>query len=200
MKTMKKIAVLLALSALLAGCVSMVQVDGEQVINNRMSVQLTEAWNKLSVPGTVQPFEVWTQEGMSLDNLRFWAAIRSGQELMVVRPSSVPIGTKPPRMPTYTAGMPPDQLVALFETLYSLDGSIVKTTKVEPTVFAGEKGIRFEFSCMRKADGVQLSGIGWFSVRNNELFAATFVAPKLSFFDRIKPKAESVVRSARIKG
>jgi hypothetical protein len=38
------------------------------------------------------------------------------------------------------------------------------------------------------------------SVRKNELFAATFVAPRLAFYPRLLPKAEAVVRSAEIKG
>jgi len=46
---------------------------------------------------------------------------------------------------------------------------------------------------------VQLAGVGWAAVRRNELFAATFVAPRLSFFARLQPKAEAVVRTLRIK-
>ena len=177
----------------------MVKVDGEQLINNRLSVILSEAWNKLSVPGNPQPYESWTQEGITLDHLRFWAAVRPGQELITVRTSTVMVGQKASRLPTYTAGMPPDQLVVLFETLYAADGSIVKTTRVGPAMFAGKKGIRFEFTGVGKRDGVQFNGVGWASVHNNDLYAATFVAPKLSFFDRLRPKAESVVSTAQIR-
>ncbi len=70
--------------------------------------------------------------------------------------------------------------------------------KVEPAVFAGEPGVRFEFSVARKSDDVQFKGVGWVAVRQGELFAATFVAPRLSFFARILPKAEGVVRTAKI--
>jgi hypothetical protein len=84
--------------------------------------------------------------------------------------------------------------------MYSMDGSLVKVTRVEPSSFAGEKGIRFEFSVARKRDDVQLLGVGWVSVRKGELFAATFVAPKLAFYPRLLPKAEGVVRTAQIKG
>jgi hypothetical protein len=37
-------------------------------------------------------------------------------------------------------------------------------------------------------------------VRKDELFAATFGAPKLSFYARLLPKAEVVISSALIKG
>lgn len=214
---MKKILLLLIVS-ILAACAAITKVDGEQVINSRMAVQVTDAWNKFAPPGSKEPFDIWTQEGVTLDQLRFWAAIRPGQSLMAPprsiassaatnatagnptgtmgSPQSVPRG---PRVPTFTAGMPPDQLVNLFEIMYSADGSLVSVKKVESAVFAGEKGVRFEFTIVRKSDDVQLSGVGWVSVRKDELFAATFVAPRLAFFPRLLPRAETVVRTAQIK-
>jgi hypothetical protein len=196
---MKKILIVLVL-AFLSGCMSITKVEGEQVVNNRMAVKVTDAWNKVSAPGTQQPFDMWTQEGLTLDHLRLWAAIKPGQALLVRPAGSVPVGQKAARVPTYQSGMPLDQLVNLFEVLYSADGSMVSMTKVEPAVFAGEKGVRFEFSVTRKGDDVQLKGVGWLSQRKDELYAATFLAPKLAFFPRLLPKAESVVRTAQIKG
>ena len=197
---MKKILALL-LVCLLTACTSIVKVEGDQVINNKMAVKLSDAWNKIQLPGNQQPFDVWTQEGLSIDHLRFWAGVAGNQELMKRPPgASVPQGGKAGRVPTYVAGMQPDQLVSLFEALYASDGSIVNMTRVEPALFAGQKGVRFEFAMTRKGDDVQLRGVGWVAVKNNELYAATFVAPRLSFFARLLPKAEKVVSTAQIKG
>lgn len=197
---MKKILALLLVS-LLAACTSIVKVEGDQVINNKMAVKLSDAWNKVQLPGNQQPFDVWTQEGLTIDHLRFWAGVASNQEMMKRPPgASVPQGGKAERMPVYVAGMQPDQLVNLFENLYAADGSIVTMTKVEPTTFAGEKGVRFEFAMTRKSDDVHLHGVGWVAIRKNELYAATFVAPRLSFFARLRPKAEKVVDTAQIRG
>lgn len=195
---MKKLISLL-LIALLTACASVVKVEGEQVVNQRMSVKLTDAWNKVNLPGSKQPYEIWTQEGLALDQLRLWAAVQPGQSLMAPV-TSAGSGQKAPRVPTYTANMAPDQLVNLFEVMYSADGSIVSMDRVEPVVFAGEKGVRFEFSITRKSDDVQLRGVGWVAIRKNELYAASFVAPKLSFYQRLAPKAERVVQSAKIAG
>jgi hypothetical protein len=196
---MKKILIVLLL-AFLSGCMSISKVEGDQVVNSRMAVKVTDAWNKVSPPGTKQPFDMWTQEGLTLDHLRLWAAIKPGQALLIRPAGNVPVGQKAPRVPTYESGMQLDQLVNLFEIMYSADGSIVNMTKVEPAVFAGEKGVRFEFAVTRKSDDVQLNGVGWVSQRKGELFAATFIAPKLSFFPRLLPKAESIVRTAQIRG
>lgn len=191
---MRKILLLIA-AALLAGCASVVKVEGDQVVNNRMNVKVDEAWNKM--PYSHGPFETWTREGPSLDQLRFWAGIQPGQAL--AKEERVASGQKAPRVPTYTSGMAADQLVNLFETMYSADGSLVKVVKTEAATFAGAPGWRFEFMITRKGDDLLLRGVGWVSVRNNELFAATFTAPQLAFFPKLAPKAESVVASARIK-
>lgn len=194
-----KLLFVFVLAAFLAGCAGVVKVEGDQVVNGRMTVKVTEAWNKVSVAGNAQPFDVWTQEGLSLDHLRLWAAVKTGQSLITLPPGSTPAGQKAPRLPTYRAGMPPDELVGLFELMYSADGSIFSMSKVEPTRFAGESGVRFEFTVLRKRDDVPLRGVGWIAVNNNELFAASFVAPRLSFFPRLLPRAESIVETARIK-
>ena len=196
---MKKILSLL-LAVLVAGCANIAKVEGEQVVNQRMAVQLAEAWNKVSIPGDSQPYDRWTQEGLSLDELRLWAGIRPGQPLMTLPPGSVPAGQKAPRVPTYAAGMAPDQLVSLLESVYSADGSLVTVTRVEPGLFAGERGVRFEFTVVRKRNDLQMNGVAWVAVRKDELFAASFVAPRLSFYPRLLPKAEAVVRSAQIRG
>lgn len=195
---MNKILTCLLIS-LLAACTSITKVEGDQVVNGRMAVRVNEAWNKVSLPGVSQPYDTWTQEGLPLDHLRFWAAIPNGKSLMVT-PRTNSADQKAPRVPTYVSGMQPDQLVNLFEILYSNDGSIVTMSKVEPATFVGEKGVHFAFTLTRKSDGVEMRGLGWLAVHKGELFAASFVAPKKSFFVRLAPKAESVVKSAKIQG
>ena len=45
------------------------------------------------------------------------------------------------------------------------------------------------------------ANLGWPDpVYGEELYAATFVAPRLSFYQRLLPMAEAVVKTARIKG
>lgn len=196
---MKKLLVLAA-ALLLAACANISKVEGDQLVHSRMAVTVAHAWNKVSVPGASQPYDIWTQEGLALDELRLWGGLRPGQPLMTIPPGMVPAGQKAPRVPTYAAGMAYDQLVSLFESMYSVDGSLVNVTRVEPAEFAGAKGVRFEFSIVRKRNDLQLLGVGWASVHGGDLFAATFVAPKLSFFPRLLPRAEEVVRSAKVRG
>ena len=192
------LALLLALA--MAACTSIAKVEGEQVVNARLVVNVPAAWNKVTDPWENEPYDIWTQEGIPLDHLRLWGGVKSGKAL-VAKPTVLfrAPGEKEARYPTFTAGLPPDKLVSLFEALYATEGAVT-ITRVEPGAFAGEKGVRFEFTLARRADDVTLKGVGWAAVHDGELYAATFAAPRLAFFDRLLPMAEAVVKTARIRG
>jgi hypothetical protein len=95
--------------------------------------------------------------------------------------------------------MQPDDIVGMFESMLTRDGSTFKLDKLEPWTFGGEKGFRFEFTFTRKIDGVVNSGIGYGTVSKGELFALLYAAPRLGFFPRHKDKVEQIARSARLK-
>jgi hypothetical protein len=192
--TMKRILAIV-LAVLLAGCAAVVKVEGDQTVNNKLAVKLPDAWNRLNYPG--QPYEVWTQEGAALDQLRLWAGLPAGKQIVTLPPGAS--GQKDARVPTFTGKMTPDQLVSLFEIMYAADGSQVKITRIEPGTFAGTAGVRFEFLVTTKKTDLQMRGMGWAAVRNDELYAATYHAPDLAFFKRLAPKAEAVVKTAMIK-
>jgi hypothetical protein len=200
---MKLLASLL-LALALAAFTTISRMDGEQVINDRLVVQVSSAWNKVSDPWNVDPFDTWTQEGIPLDNLRFWGGLHPGQTLVSREVGfSRAADARDPRTPTFRAGLSAENLVALFEEVYAHAGPVT-ITKVEPAVFAGQKGVRFEFALARRSDDLDMLGVGWAAVRpdptwGEELYAATFVAPKLSFYHRLLPMAEQVVKTAHIK-
>jgi hypothetical protein len=193
---MKKFAtrtLTLTLIWLLSACTTVTQVEGEQRLGNRLSVQLTDAWNKFSQPSSV-PYEVWTQEGIMLDQLRIWAAIKADQAL-IDKPTSD--GQKAAKVPVFKTDLRPDQWVGLLETAYASDGSVVTMEKVEPSTWAGAKAVRFEFSMTRKYDDLNFRGVGWATVQDKQFFAAVFTAPRLHFYQQLMPKAEAVIKSAR---
>lgn len=195
-----KALVALVLAVLLAACTSIAKVEGDQVVNNKLVVNVPAAWNKVTDPWDSGPYDMWTQEGIPLDHLRLWAGIPAGKAL-VAKPTILfrAPGEKDPRYPTFVVGLPPDKLVNLFESIYANEG-LVNITRIEPAQFAGEKGVRFEFTLARRADDLTLRGVGWVAVHKNELYAATFVAPRLTFFAKLLPMAEAVVKTARIRG
>ena len=195
---------LVVMALVLAACTSMSKMEGEQVVGERLVVHVPGAWNKVVDRAEQPPYDTWTQEGIPLDHLRLWGGVRPGQPLMTKWATySRAEDAKERRVPTFRPGLTPEKLVSLFEELYATAGA-VSITRVEPTVFAGERGVRFEFTLARRSDDLNMRGVGWVAVRpdpvwGEELFAATFVAPRLAFYDRLLPMAEAVVKTARVR-
>lgn len=199
-----KLLVALLLAACLSACAMAYRMEGDQVVNDRLVVHVSAAWNQVSDPWDGDPYDTWTRDGMPLDHLRLWGGVKPGQALMT-RPMVFLRNEdqKAPRVPTFRAGLGAEKLVSLFEELYASAGTVT-VTKLDPTVFAGTQGVRFEFTLLRRADDLPMRGVGWVAVRPDPvhgevLYAATFVAPRLGFYPRLLPLAEEVVRTARVK-
>lgn len=190
---MKKLAAL-CLSLTLVACTSVSKIEGEQRLGNRLSVTLPSAWNKFSQADGVA-HEVWTQEGLMLDQLRIWAAVKPNQAL-IAKPTAT--GQKAAKVPVFTSGLRPDQWVNLLETAYAADGSIVNVDKVEPATWAGVKAVRFEFSMNRKNDDLAFRGVGWATEHDKQFFAAVFTAPRLHFYGHLLPQVEAIAKTARM--
>jgi hypothetical protein len=77
---MKKL-LLLPLSCLLAACVSAVKVDsGERAIGERLAFNIDGAWNQINAPG-IGPAQVWTMEGLPIDQLLVYSGIKDGEAI-----------------------------------------------------------------------------------------------------------------------
>lgn len=189
---MKKLLVALTFF-LLAGCASVVKVEsGPRTIGERMIVSLEGPWNHVDAPG-MGPAQVWTMEGLPVDQLLVYAGVKDGEAIHARE-----AGGKRQDF-IFRSSMQPDQVVALFEGMLTREGSSFRLLKLEPSGFGGEKGYRFEFSLVRRVDGVQLSGIGFATVSKGELFALLYQAPRMTFFPRHRHNVEGIARSTRVK-
>lgn len=179
---------------LLAGCAQVSHVaTGDVVLKNRLVVTVDKPWNQFE-RGLNDLTPTWTQDGITVDALRFYVGLRDGDLL-----APTPTGDKAIKPLAFRSSMQTAELVSLFETLYVRDGSTFTLQRVAPHPFLGGEGFRFEFASIRKNDEVRLRGVGWGAVRGGELFAITYTAPRLSFFDRHLGSAESIAKSARIR-
>jgi hypothetical protein len=180
--------------ALTAGCAQIANVaTGEVVLKDRLIVQVDRPWNQFE-RGLADNTLTWTRDGVTVDSLRFYIGLKDGE---LIAPT--PTEPKGQRALAFRASMQPAEVVELFEGLYSRGGSSFKLEKLTPDSFVGTNGFRFEFTALRKADDVRLRGVGWGAVRNGELFAITFTAPRLAFFSQHAPSAEAIARSARLR-
>lgn len=191
---MKRLLPALAAAALLAGCANVVRVaPGEALVGDRVKVPVDAAWNQFGPPLVAgKAAALWTQEGLAIDQLNFYVGLKDGDEL-------APAQSDKQRALVFKAAMQPHEVLALIESLYTRDGSTFTLDRLEPAEVLGQRGWRARYSVVRKFDEVRLSGSAWGTVRNNELFAMTFVAPAVGFYPRLAPKVEQVVAAARFK-
>ena len=170
----------LLLVVALAACASVAKLQsGEQAIGERLVLTFDGAWNEVGE-------NIWTREGLPIDELRVFAGIRDGER----------IGDE--KGPVFSAGVKPSEIPRLLAADLTADGSVFTLHRLEPNRFAGG-GYRFEYTLRRKLDNVELAGIGYASVKGGTLFALLYSAPKLVFFDRYKPAVEHIAQSARVR-
>ncbi len=176
-----------------AGCASVAKVEsGEQAIGERLVIHLEGAWNHVKGPGA-GPAQIWTMEGLPVDQLLIYSGVKNGDAI------HEPDNSGKRKNFSFRADMQPDDVVAMFEGMFTRDGSTFKLAKLEPSSFGGQKGFRFEYLVTRKVDNVQLSGVGYGTVSKGELFALVYAAPRLGFFSRHQQKVEQIARSAKVK-
>jgi hypothetical protein len=185
---------MLGLSLLLAACAAPVsRVDvGEVTVGKRLAVKVDAAWNQFG-GGLTAGVPTWTMEGITIDALRFYTDIKDGQTF---GPANTPKGRQPL---VFKAGMQAADIVALFQSLQTQDGSSFTLDKLEPVEFLGGTGFRFEYSAVRKVDEVPLKGMAYGRVREGELFLVSYSAPRLVFFPRYQPRVENLIKSVSLR-
>ena len=191
---MKKIIVI-CIVFLLSSCANVVKVEsGEFKVSDHMSLTLNGSWNQLNVP-TLKPAIVWSMEGVTVDQLLLYSDLKEGDTLL---PSSIFDNEKNKKF-IFHSNMDTTQLASLFEAKFSADGSIFNLDKIEPKLISKQKGVKFEFSLIRKTDNVKLQGVAYCVVFNNQLYALIYQAPKLTFFNRYKVEIEKMASTINLK-
>lgn len=191
---MTRLLLVVILTSVLAGCASVRKIESGAVsVGDRLNISIEGNWNHLDFPA-FKPAEVWTMEGVSVDELLIYSGIRDGQAM---HPENA-AGAKKKDV-VFRNTMPLEEVVSMFEALLTRDDSTFRLTKVEPYPFAGRKGVRFEYERIRKADSVVQSGLGFGVIDKGELFALVYLAPRLTFFPRHKARVESMAKSVLVK-
>lgn len=189
---MKKL-LLLVLLVLLSSCATVRKVEsGNHAVGKRLSVDIQGMWNHLDFP-SIKPAEVWTMEGITVDEFFLYSGIKDGQAMHPANPAN---GKQ--KNFVFRSTMQIEEVVAMFEGVLTRDGSTFKLLKLEPYPFGGRKGYRFEYERICKVDNVQQRGVGFGAIDKGELFALIYQAPRLIFFPRHKDRVEAIAKSVVI--
>jgi hypothetical protein len=190
---------ILTVSAVMAGCAAMGKVEpGQQVVADRLVVDLDGPWNRFnrtSAQGAgAIDVPTWTVEGFTVDRLQFFVGIKDGRPI-----ADRAKDAKEQRPLTFHASMKAHEIVALFEGLYTQDGSTFTLDGIEPVTFVGEPGFKYSYTLVRRIDDVRLSGVGYGAVHGGELILINYSAPRLGFFPRYQPQIEKMALGARLR-
>ena len=185
---------LFILVLLLSACASVKKIEsGDHLVGERMSLKIEGLWNHLDYPWD-QPAQVWTMEGFTIDVLFIYSGIKNEERMHPANSSNVY-----KKDFVFRSSMQTEEIASLFEGVFSRDGSSFKLIKLEPYIFAGRKGFRFEYERTRKFDNVRQLGVAYGAVDRGELFALVYNAPRLTFFPRHKERVERMARSVSLK-
>jgi hypothetical protein len=185
----------IVVASVVAGCAQVSHVaSGEVVVRNKMAVTIDQPWNQFERSPGGDNHPTWTIDGITVDALKFYVGLSEG-DLIAPTPNE-PKGQK---TLAFKSSMNQQEILNLFEGLYSRGGSTFVLDRVAPHAFMGKGGFKAEWSGIRKTDNVRLKGVVWASVHNGQLYAMTFTAPALAFFGKNQAAVEKVVASARIK-
>src|SRR5579862_8384211 len=133
--------------------------------------------------------ELWTIDGAPLNKLTFYGGIASGTPLF----REVAKHDKP--LPQFNSTMLITDIPGLVESSYrvAFDTNVISVDQIEPTTFAGFKGIRFAYDFTSPTDEVRRKGEGCAAIVDGRLYMITFEGPALHFFDAGIAPARAVV-------
>jgi len=182
-------------ASLVGGCAQLSQVkSGEVIVRDKLVVNIDQPWNQFERSPTGDSHPTWTVDGLTVDALKFYVALADGELIAPAPPQAK--GVKELR---FKSGMSQQEIIGLFESLYSRGGSTFSAERIAPVTFAGSQGFRVDWSGVRQGDNVRLRGVIWGSVRDGKLSAMSFTAPALAFFAKNSPSAEKIAASARLR-
>ena len=163
------------------------------VAKSRLRVTATEDWNR-STARPIKKGEVWTLDGVSLNELYFISGLATGETMFRdARKKERPL-------PAFRASA---QLTAIPEFVESstrivLNTSVFEMQGVEPTTLAGHPGVRFTYQYAVEGSPLMRKGLGVGTIVDGQLHLITYTAPAVYFFDRDAPKVEAIIASARL--
>ena len=190
---MKRGVAVAALCGLVSACTGFQAVEGNmpvQVVGSDITVVPQVAWSQATNKTSFG--QLWTIDGIGLDELRFYTGIRPGAPLMPVP------GVQQRDLGKYDSSMlPNDVMELLVSTLNKAGHQQIRTEALRPAPFGSLTGFRFDFSFANR-DGLEMKGMALAAQRNGRLDLILFTAPAEYYFERHAPTVERIFASIQI--
>jgi hypothetical protein len=162
------------------------------VAGSAFGVTPAQTWNKLGArPG--RGAEVWTLDGPALNEITFYGAIETD------RPIFREVDRRNRPLPRFSSTMLLTDVPTLLENSYRAGRGVTvySVDRVEPARFAGQSGVRFDYSFMT-GDEVRRRGEAYGAIVDGRLYLVTYEAPVIHYFDASIEGYRQVVGSMTI--
>ena len=187
------IAASLAVTPAIAGWTIMSPSRPVAVAKSGLTVTPRTEWNRSSSRPSKKG-EIWTQDGVSLNAMSFFAGIMTGEPIYKDR------NKKDAPLPRFDARMTAPEIVQLFEASNRiiLKTSLFEIDQVEPAKLAGHDGVRFTYHYVVQDEEVRRKGEARAAVIGGKLYLINFVAPAIHYYDHGIAEARSMMDGARL--
>ncbi len=164
-----------------------------QVANSSMTVTPSGDWNRWSFRPSIHG-EIWTRDGVSLNELSFFAQIPNGQPIYREQYNAEQL------LPKFKSDMLLTDVVELFEASNRivLQTSIFQIDRVEPAKLGVTDAVRFNYSYALQGDELARSGEATAAIIDGKLYVANFVAPSIHYFENNVTSVREMVASIKI--
>lgn len=172
-----------------------VDPDADAVVaDGAMVVRAADGWN-LSTARPSQRGDRWTRDGLALNELTFFAAIRDG-EAIYYQPATIEKD-----LPKFRSKMLLTDLVELFENTNRLilGTSVFSIAKVEPSQLGKHAAVRFSYCYAAQDEGVTRQGEAVAAIINGEMYLINFVAPAVYYFDRDVAEIRQMIATLQLR-
>lgn len=165
----------------------------QPVAKGALTVTPRSDWNRWSARPSKRG-EIWTLDGVSLNELTFIAGVVQGEPIYRER------SKKDEPYPKFDARMLAPEIVQAVEGSYRimLRTSLFEVDRVEPDRLGGHQGVRFAFRYTVQDEEVRRKGEGRAAIVGGRLYLMTFVAPEIHYFDAGIGEARAIMDTARL--
>jgi hypothetical protein len=187
-------AMLLASTPSRAEWTSLVADKEIKVAGKLMIARPADGWNRSSARPSDKS-ERWTRDGLSLNELTFFAGVSDGEALY-----RKPFTTQA-ALPTFRSAMLPTDIVELFEASnrIMLGSSVFKVDEVQPAQLGKYKGVRFSYNYAAQDEGLIRKGEGVAAIVEGKLYLVNFIAPSIHYFDRDIGEIRQLVATLQLR-
>lgn len=176
----------------LTGCSQYTLVKTEPINIKGISVTPgSSIWNKVPAIGLNDGTQTWTADGLLLNSITFFSAIKEGKTLFKVR--------KKEQYPLFAPDMLAPDIVEFFESSLAkrYDTTITATTGLKPMKIDGLNGFQFTIEFAGQLDIPRLAYVVGV-IKNEKLYMIMYQATKLYYYDKYLTDVMSIINTVRL--